>query len=286
MNVGKVQVPGERPAGPGKRRRDQGLQPRVSRVVLRAVEAPRQLRGQRVPTTEQETRVTRQDPVEGTGPVGQDPVGVQETDRRSAANVAAGPQQIEGRVPARIEDGRGALVERAYVPHVEAPDLPSELHAADGIQDLARVPEPLGRAEDFGALQEERPLLREEEREAFVDRDLADVRLDLGEVGIVGSVQNDVGRQAHAAIETEVTLGVIAYECSGVVGTRPEPRHDRVEFHEAARVDVAEPHQPPALGQGARDLSRDRRPRLPKPAAFHFPLDLDPPALHGNLSEA
>ena len=56
----------------------------------------------------------------------------------------------------------GHVVHRPQVRHVEASDLARDLRGPDRVGDGAGVDEALRHGEDFGALQEEGPLLRQE----------------------------------------------------------------------------------------------------------------------------
>ena len=102
-------------------------------------------------------------------------------------------------------------------------DRAGQLAAADRIDDAARVhggahvavAAGAGDVEQAHALHEERPLLREEHREALVDLDLERVALDLAEVGIDRAVERDAGRDAELAAGADVVL---------VVGRAPRVR--------------------------------------------------------------
>ncbi len=89
--------------------------------------------------------------------------------------------------------------------------------------DLALVAAAVGRAEveDAGVLEEEVPLLREEEREAR-EVHLLLVDLDLGEVGVVGEVGGERLRDTHLGVEPG--LGVVL---AIVVDVRPGSRSGR-----------------------------------------------------------
>src|SRR6266513_6033416 len=72
--------------------------------------------------------------------------------------------------------------------------------------DVARVGDLQRRVEEVEAFEEERPLLREEDREAPVRRDLRDVRLDLREIGVERHVDGLVLRRRPLHVETGVLL--------------------------------------------------------------------------------
>ena len=95
--------------------------------------------------------------------------------------------------------------------HAELAELAGELGAGLGVHDPAGIDQRLRRAEQLDALEEERALLREEEGEALVHRDLALVALHLAEVGIEGRVERVAG-EAEPEIEPRVGIDVLAVE--------------------------------------------------------------------------
>ena len=88
----------------------------------------------------------------------------------------------------------------------KAPHLPVPRGAEARRGDRARVDRLDRRREEVDALEEERPLLRVEEREALVGRDLRDVGLDLREVRVHGGV--DRGPGARRPLDVEPGLAV------------------------------------------------------------------------------
>ena len=91
--------------------------------------------------------------------------------------------------------GSAVVAGRAIVDHQRA-RRPLAVLAGHPRAEL-RVPHPprkeqrQRRGEEVGVLEEERPLLREEDLEALVDGHLRLVGLDLAEVGVDGEVQGD-----------------------------------------------------------------------------------------------
>src|SRR5256885_11034178 len=78
--------------------------------------------------------------------------------------------------------------------------------------DGARVNRLQRRGQEIDALQEERPLLGEEDGEALVGGDGGHVRLDLREVGIDGAVHRGVLIRGPLQIESAVGAGLIGPE--------------------------------------------------------------------------
>ena len=75
-----------------------------------------------------------------------------------------------------------------------APSLPVTFAPGDRRRDLPRVHELVRRVEQLDPLEEERPLLGEEQREPLVHGHEPGVRLDLREVGLHRRVERD-GRE-------------------------------------------------------------------------------------------
>ena len=169
----------------------------------------------------------------------------------------------EGRVRHVVEPSRGLVVGDEHAQRHVA-DLPGELRPVARVDDRARVHEVDrgGRGEDLLALQEERPLLGIEEREALVHLDLRPVRLDLREVGVVGQVERQVGGDPVLDAHADLAQRVLVAEAAGVPIERAdlEARERRQELQVAARRQVRQPLQHPHLGQLAGDVARDGRP--------------------------
>jgi hypothetical protein len=152
-----------------------GARPRAV-VGARAAE----LRLHEVQLAEHQPRVGGQ---HGVAPRSLVPVGEHEPGRRVVAVVRAHARHVEERVVPLD------LVHRRQVREVPAAQLGGQLAAHDGVHDLPRVDELVGRGEQLDALEEEGPFLGEEDREALVDRDHAHVGFHLTEVGVDGGVQ-------------------------------------------------------------------------------------------------
>ena len=128
---------------------------------------------------EQDASICRGDAIEAR-PI--DPVGVHEAERVLPADVAAEPQ--------RVEQGMiGAAVRSIAAVHArERGDrrrahLSGELQRRNRIEQPARVDQRHRRVEQLQSIEEERPLLGEEQRGSGVELDLRHVRLDLREIG-------------------------------------------------------------------------------------------------------
>ena len=106
-----------------------------------------------------------------------DAVGVHEAGGRARPQVPSQPQQVVDRIAPG--GGLGVVVHGAEVGDRRAAHLARELRSRDGLHDLPRIDQPVRRVELLEPLEEKRPLLRIEQREALVDRHLADVGLDL-----------------------------------------------------------------------------------------------------------
>jgi hypothetical protein len=108
------------------------------------------------------------------------------------------------------------------------------------------------------ALEEERALLREDEREATVDVDLQRVGLDLAEVGIVRGVKDQRARDAQLQVAARLLLRLVVPR-SGAAGVeqlaRVEPRaeHVRLERQLAAAARAVQ-----AVEVGALQHDRSR----------------------------
>jgi len=109
-----------------------------------------------------------------------DAVGISESDRRATAEVAPQPQQIHDWMIARGRCVRGKIViDGADVCDRGTADLAGQFGAAHGSDDASRVNQGIRCVELLESLEEEWPLLRKEQREPLVHRDLADVGFDL-----------------------------------------------------------------------------------------------------------
>ena len=137
------------------------------------------------------------------------------------------------------------------------PTLPVSLPPADRIGDLPRVDELVGRGEQLDALEEERPLLGVEEREALVHRHLRGVGLHLAEVGVHRGVERHV-REAEAQVRARPRRRSAAYAKRPSVCRAPfdRGRHERLELGDDAALQVVEPFHRAGLGEEARHALR------------------------------
>ncbi len=136
-------------------------------------------------------------------------------DRRAIGQVAAVARHgevvlrsdAEGLLGAHVEhaDVVAALLARDPQPRFDRHHLAVRPEADPSGKEEQRL---LGHSdlEQARVLEKERPLLGEEEIEP-VEVDLQLVGLDLGEVGVVGGVQGEAGRQAVLEVDPELALG-------------------------------------------------------------------------------
>src|SRR5207247_1982343 len=73
----------------------------------------------------------------------------------------------------------------------------------------SRVEEAIRRVELLQPLEEKRPLLGEEQGESLVDRHLADVGLDLGEVGVHRPRERQVLRHSPAHVAPQLRRAAV-----------------------------------------------------------------------------
>ena len=109
---------------------------------------------------------------------------------------------------AGLEIPSGRLIDRREHAERRVAQRSGDLAADDRVDDAARVHRgdhvavaaaDAGQGEGSGALHEERPLLREEDRVALVHLDLERVALDLAEVGVHRGVDGDRRRHARTS---------------------------------------------------------------------------------------
>jgi hypothetical protein len=139
------------------------------------------------------------------------------------------------------------------------------------------------RREEIGALEEERPPLREEEGEPGVHVQLRDVGLHLREVWVRGRVERQIGRDAPAYVESGIHLEVAGLDRTG--GKRSPQisaaRRERgIELDVAARRDAGETGHLVRLAQEAGVVTVAWRRLHPVPVApGPRPLDDHAPGL-------
>ena len=241
---------------------------------------------QRIAPVEQESGVTRQDPVEIVASPGERAIGVEKTHRRSGPDVAPHSEDVEHCLVVSTEQRFGTLVYSAQVSHVERPDLSRQLRAADRVGDPARVHQVSGRAEDFGALQEKRSFFREEQGKALVDRDPVGVRLDLGKVGIDRGVEHEVLSDTVATVHAKILRKPVPHELTVRLLSPADTRCDRIDLHQFSGFDIPQAHELTGLGQRAGDVAGQRRPRLLEFLSAHPSRDTQAPVLHADFAEA
>ena len=133
-------------------------------------------------------------------------------------------------------------------------------------------------AEEAGVLEEERPLLREEQREA-IEVDLLIVDLDLREVGVDGRVERQARREAVFQVAAEIEIGLgIDRALAGRERVAERVRRDaevaqRRRLHAADRSGQRQPIE--------IELPRNRRPVGALVAAADVALEIDAPRLRG-----
>ena len=158
--------------------------------------------------------------------------------------------------------------------------LPGELDARHRVLQPARVDEPVGGVEAVDALEEEGPLLGEEEGEALVARDLPHIGLDVGEVGVHGGVEREVGAHAPAQVAPHLRIGAVAPGVAPVGRAVQRRGHGRREVDHHAPGEVAQADQPPRLAEERCGAPQRGRPGVGVPRVLHLADDVDAPALH------
>src|SRR3989454_6164540 len=135
--------------------------------------------------------------------------------RAAERALVGGKQQVRG----GVAGGKDAERRRRGASH-----LARELEAGVGIGDGASEHRLDRRGEEIRALQEERTLLGKEQRKPRVHVELGDVRLDLGEVGIPGGIERQVGADAPPEVQAEGGIDVAARERAvGQLGAKVGP---------------------------------------------------------------
>jgi hypothetical protein len=90
--------------------------------------------------------------------------------------------------------------------------LSGESQAELGMRDPAREHQIHGKREIVTVLEEEWPLLWEEDFESLVNRDLRLIGFDLAEVGIDGSIEHEAAVQNELCIESDVGFEITVLE--------------------------------------------------------------------------
>jgi hypothetical protein len=156
--------------------------------------------------------------------------------------------------------------------------LAGEFGARDRIGDATGVHELARRPEQLDTLEEERPLLREEQGEALVHRHLARVRLHLAEVRIDGGVQRQV-RETEARVQAGIRLGIAALESAGRTRTLGAGGEERLRLDHHASPQLTQSGQGAGLRQEAGRRAPHVGPRVEVAGALHLALHLEPPLL-------
>jgi hypothetical protein len=128
------------------------------------------------------------------------------------------------------------------------------------------------------ALEEEGPLLREKERAPRIGNDLARVRLDLGEVGIDGSIEREVRRDAPAHVAAEFRLLIVLPLGIDRRAGRATSHH-RVYIHHQSAPHPGESLQRSRLREKARGGALGRYPRVLMPGRLHPSQHVQSPVL-------
>ena len=113
-----------------------------------------------------------------------------------------------------------------------------ELDAAYRCHDPASVNQLIGSVEQLQPIEEERPLLRVEQREPLIEQYLSDVGFDLGEVRIDCPIQREILPDSPTCIPAELALSLIILavaKCRGPIGTCNKCRR-RLEYESTFQV--------------------------------------------------
>src|SRR5690606_1278682 len=169
----------------------------------------------------------------------------------------------------------------------ESADFAAYLAAGDRIHDASRVDELARCCEQLDALEEERPLLREEQSEALVDGDLRRVGLDLAEVRVDRRIERQVA-EAEPEVRTELGVRILALEGAGDGIAQAVRRccHERLYLDHDAALEIVQSADRTRLQQEARIRASHVGPRVLVAGALHGSLDLESPALHLRAGEA
>ena len=157
------------------------------------------------------------------------------------------------------------LARRAVVDHQRArrplPVLAGHPRAELRIPHPPREEQRQRRVEEVGVLEEERPLLREEDLEALVDRHLRLVGLDLAEVGVDGEVEGDRVARHQLHVDAGAAL-VLAHVGCGVRIEEARPGEGAVgqDLDVAAGRDVGDAVGGGELGDEPAHALRAARP--------------------------
>ena len=205
-------------------------------------------------------------------------IGVRQAEAGARADVALEPEQVvEGVVVARR--GGLAVIHGREKADVGAESLPGELDRGHRLHDPAGVDELVRRGELLASVQEERPLLGEEDLVARIELKLPRVRLHLGKVGIRGPVQVQIVGDSppHTPAELGRSTAVVPPRGAASAGRLRGER--RIEVEHQPALQVGEPDQVARLAQERRARALGRRPGVFLSRVLHRASDVDAPAL-------
>ena len=163
----------------------------------------------------------------------------------------------------------------------ELAELAGELDAGLGVHDPAGVDQRLRRAEQLDPLEEERPLLREEQGEALVHRHLPRVALHLAEVGVHGGVEREAG-EAEPEVEAGVGIDVFALEAAGgdVARAVGGGGDERLRLDGDPALEIVQSADRALLAEEAGVGAADVGPGVGVAGALDHAGDVESPALH------
>ena len=238
--------------------------------------APAGLELQVVDRAEQQARVAGEHPV---GVAAVDAVGVDEADLRRSRQVVLKARDVEDRA-IDAAGRRRRVVDRREQGDVGARAVSRQLDGRQRRRNPPRVDQIVRRGEELGAVQEERALLRKEERAARVERELGGVRLHLREVGVDRAVQRQVRREtpAHVAAELGAARVVVPpIACRDTIRVRG---HHRIQIEHQAPVQVGQAVDRSRLREERALGAQGRHPAVLLAAALHAAHDVERPRLH------
>ena len=207
--------------------------------------APRQLKLRRVHAPE------RYPPVDighAVGVVAVDAIGVREADTRLPADVPLRAQQVVDRM---VGAGRrrGGIVDRRQERDGGARHLAGEFHRRHRLHDPASVDELVRDVEQLDAVEEEWPLLREEQRQARIERNLSGIRFHLGEVGVGGAVEREIVGDSPANVAADLGVLHVVAPPARLRAADHLRRELGVDVDHHAAAQIGQPGQRPRLRQ-------------------------------------
>ena len=176
--------------------------------------------------------------------------------------------------------GPAVVVHRADIRDRRAAHFAGQLRSDNRGSDPARINQRVRCVELLEAFQEKRPLFGEKQREALVDGHLADVGLDLREIGIHRTRGAQILRDAPADVDPQLGIDVVIavgrgrYRCA--IEARGELRRD---VHDQAAAQAGERLQRARLDEKARAGADHGRPGVFIAGMLRRADDLDTPVL-------